>query len=353
MEQEDEYFPSIPFRAIVEQSLAGIYILQDERFAYANATWAGMLGRTPEEMIGGRLQDFVDPDFLDELMPLYWRRINGDLKSLRFVTRLLHKDGRVIQIEVHGTRMDYKGRAAIVGVGIDVTERLKRDEELIASKSQLQKLAAYINTIREEQRAKFARDLHDVLGGMLTSIKMDASRILRRVKSPQTQEITRSLLSLVQETINTVREISEELRPSALDHIGLVAAIEKEIVVFANRYNIATSMARCELPIKLSPKRDIAIYRIFQEALTNIARHAGATSVFVNLNFDGDDVRMEIIDNGRGIDLDAQRRASIGLLSMSERAREIGGALEIGLNPGGGTRLCLVAPREQERSSET
>jgi signal transduction histidine kinase len=138
-----------------------------------------------------------------------------------------------------------------------------------------------------------------------------------------------------------------------LDHIGLVAAIEKEIVVFAKRYNIATSMARCELPIKLSPKRDIAIYRIFQEALTNIARHAGATSVFVNLNFDGDDVRMEIIDNGRGIDLDAQRRASIGLLSMSERAREIGGTLEIGLNPGGGTRLCLIAPREQGRSSET
>ena len=344
IDQEDQYFPSIPFRAIVEQSLAGIYVLQDEHFAYANATWAEMIGRTPEEMIGGHLREFVDPGFLDELMALYWRRINGDLKSLRFVTRLVHKDGRVILIEVHGTRMDYKGRPAIVGIGVDVTERLKRDEELIRSKAQMQELAANINRLREEQRAKFARDLHDVLGGMLTSIKMDVSRIMRRVDSPEVQEITHGLLALTQDTINTVREISEELRPSALDHIGLVAAIEKEIAVFSNRYNIATCMAPCEVTTKLSPKRNIAIYRIFQEALTNIARHADATSVFICLEFNDDDFRMEIVDNGRGIDMESQTMTPIGLLGMSERAREIGGTLEIGHNPGGGTRLCLFAP---------
>jgi signal transduction histidine kinase len=242
--------------------------------------------------------------------------------------------------------MFYRGRPAVVGVGIDVTERLKRDEELRQSRAQLQELAAHINTVREEQRAKFARELHDVLGGMLTSIKMDVTRIARRAQTPELAGITSDLLALTQETIDTVRKISDELRPSVLDHLGLAAAIERELTLFAARHNMESALDTDGMVLRLGRERSTAIYRILQEALTNIARHAAATRVTVHLGWGEQALRMEVIDNGRGIDVAVNRIGSLGILSMTERARELGGTLDIGPHAAGGTRLSLMVPYE-------
>jgi PAS domain S-box-containing protein len=343
---QEMLWPDIPFHAIVEQSLVGIYVLQDECFQYVNATFAGMIGRTPEEMLGVHLNQFVVPEFLGEVMSLYNKRISGELPSVRFVTRLVHRHGGEVKIEVHGSRMFYRGRPAVVGVGIDVTERLKRDEELRQSRAQLQELAAHINTVREEQRAKFARELHDVLGGMLTSIKMDVTRIARRAQTPELAGITSDLLALTQETIDTVRKISDELRPSVLDHLGLAAAIERELTLFAARHNMESALDTDGMVLRLGRERSTAIYRILQEALTNIARHAAATRVTVHLGWGEQALRMEVIDNGRGIDVAVNRIGSLGILSMTERARELGGTLDIGPHAAGGTRLSLMVPYE-------
>ena len=243
--------PDIPYQAIVEQTIVGVYVLQDERFCYVNQTWASMFGRTPQEMTGMQLQDLVPADFLPEVLDLYWRRIKGDIPSAQFITRGTHSNGSTVLIEVHGTRMQYRGQPAVVGVGIDVTERVQRDKELEVSRQNLRELAAHINTIREDQRAKFARELHDVLGGMLTSIKMDVTRIKRRVKSAELQEITEGLRRLTQDTIDTVRSISEELRPSILDHLGLYAAIEKELGEFSRRYRIRCTIEKSVLEVNL------------------------------------------------------------------------------------------------------
>ena len=340
----DLYYPDIPFRAIVEQSLAGIYILQDECFQYVNTTFAGMLGYTPMEMAGLSLQTLVPPDFLDQVLDRYHRRLRGDPPSMRFVSRGMHKDGHVVMIEVHGSRMTYRGRPAVVGVGIDVTDRLQREEELRQSRAQLQALTAHINTVREDQRAKFARDLHDVLGGMLTSMKMDVTRIMRRAQTPEMNEIAGGLLELTQETIDTVRKLSEELRPSVLDHFGLQVAIERELAEFARRYGIE---ARCEsggLAKRLSSRRATGIYRIFQQALTNIASHSAATEVRVHLNFGETDLQMEVVDNGCGIDPLASPSGSMGILSMRQRASELDGSLELGPNVDCGTKLKLTVP---------
>jgi PAS domain S-box-containing protein len=334
----------IPFRAIVEQSLVGIYVLQDECFQYVNATFAAMTGYAPEEMVGGHLSRFVVPEFLEEVMRLYHKRISGELPSVRFITRLVHKQGGEIKIEVHGSRMVYRGRPAVVGVGIDVTERVKRDEELRQSRGQLQELAAYINTVREQQRARFARELHDVLGGMLTSIKMDVARIARRAQTPELAGIASDLLALTQETIDTVRKISDELRPSVLDHLGLVPAIERELKQFCLRYNMDCHFDADGTPVALARERATAVYRIVQEALTNIARHAAATSVTLRLNWRAEALVLDVIDNGRGIDLTVGRVGALGLLGMAERARELGATLEIGPGEESGTRLALTVP---------
>jgi len=343
-ESPEIYYPDIPFRAIVEQSLAGIYVLQDECFQYVNATFAGMLGYTPEEMTGLSLQRLVPPDFLDQVLERYHMRLRGDPPSMRFVSRGMHRDGHVVMIEVHGSRMAYRGRPAVVGVGIDVTERLRREEELHHSRAQLQALTAYINTVREDQRAKFARDLHDVLGGMLTSMKMDVTRIMRRAQSREMSEIAGGLMELTKETIDTVRKLSEELRPSVLDNLGLQVAIERELAAFTKRYGIEAACESGGVAMSLSSRQATWIYRIFQQALTNIASHSSATQVRVHLDFGEAELRMEIADDGCGIDPMVASGGSMGILSMRQRASELGASFELGTGVDRGTRLKLIVP---------
>ena len=343
-------YPSldIPFRGIVEQSLAGIYVIQDEVFQYANATFAGIFGYTPEELIGKRLSELVAPDVRDEQLANYRRRISGEVASIRFFTKGIHKDGSIVHLEVHGSRLLYRRRPAVVGVGIDITERVRQQEELRASRERLRELASYINTVREEQRARIARELHDVVGGLLTSIKIDIQRIDRRADDGEVKAIVADLLFLVQESIGTVRQISEDLRPGVLDHLGLFAALRSALQEFARRTEIACTLTPDDFDIDLSQQRATTIYRICQEALTNIARHAAATAVNISLDRDGGDLLLEIRDNGRGVSNRTPTGKSIGLVGMSERARELGGTLAIGDAPGGGTLLALRVPLEEQ-----
>jgi PAS domain S-box-containing protein len=336
--------PDIPFHAIVEQSVAGIYVIQDECFAYANETWAGLLGYAPEEMVGKHLSCFVPADFIGEVLSRYHQRLVGNPPSMHFVTRGLHRDGHVVLIEVHGSRMIYGGRPAVMGIGVDVTERLRNEEELRRSREQLQALTAYTSAKLEEQRLGLAREVHDVLGGMLTSIKMDATRILRRADNPEVAALTQGLLALTQQTIETVKSISETLRPSVLDHLDLSVAIAQELRQFTRRSGVLHELQGDASTLRLPPKRSIAVYRICQEALTNVARHAQAQRVVASLCVDADSLRFELHDDGLGFDPAAPTGSALGLLSMSERAREIGGELQIDSAPGRGTHLMLSAP---------
>ncbi len=340
----DSTFGDVPFQAIIEQSLAGIYIMQDERFVYSNATWAAMVGYTPHEFVGMHLRDLVAPDFYQTVMDRYYQRLNGEVHSMRFLTRGVHRDGHIVPIEIHGTRMMFRGRPAVGGVGIDVTERLARDEELRRSREQLQELAAYTSRKLEDQRLSFARDVHDELGGMLSAMKMDATRILRRVESQELRELTQGLLDLTQGTLDTARAISESLRPSALDHVGLLEAISRHLAEFAERTGVRTTLAGAAPSARLSPKRANALYRIFQEGLTNVLRHAEARHVEVRLAEGNDVFTLDLCDDGKGFTPSMLDKGSLGLLSMTERAREAGGRLDISSAPGAGTQLAVQLP---------
>jgi len=334
----------VPFDAIVEQAVAGIYVLQDECFVYSNRTWAGILGYNPEEMLNGHLSRFVPPDFLAEVLRLYHERLRANPPSIHFVTHGLHRDGHELRIEVHGSRIIYRGRPAVMGVGIDITDRLRNEAELEQSREELRALAAYTAAKLEEQRRWFARDIHDLLGGMLTSIKMDATRVLRRADNLELQELTRGLVELTQKTIDTVKQLSQATRPSELDHLDLHAAIERELKEFSGRYDIAHTVLAHAPTLRLSPLRTTAIYRVFHEAMTNVARHSKAKHVDVQLRVEGDFFVLELQDDGVGFDEVSARTSSLGLLSMHERAREINAELRIRSAVGAGTRLTLTAP---------
>jgi len=338
--------PDIPFRGIVEQSLAGMYVIQDEVFQYVNATFAGMLGYTPDEMTGMHLRQAVMPEMQEETVANFHRRVSGEVPSIRYTTVGRHRSGEPVHLEVHGSSVLYRGRPAVVGVGVNVTEQLRQQEALRLSRERLRELAAYINTLREEQRSRIARELHDVVGGMLTSMKLDIQRINRRSDDPELKAIVADLLHLAQESIDTVRTISEDLRPGALDHLGLSAALQAMLRQFSERTEVASQLLADDFDAQLSQARATAAYRICQEALTNIARHAGATQVVVRLASGEGCLTVEIEDNGCGLASLTPTGKSIGLVSMAERAREFGGNLASRPGAAGGTCLVLRLPLE-------
>lgn len=204
----------IPFEAIVEQSVAGIYVIQDDRFVYANSTWAAIAGYAREEVIGMPLSRIVPPDFLDEVRQRVQARLQGDPPSMHFITRGLHRDGHVVLVEVHGSRMEFRGRPAVIGVGVDVTERMHNEAELRRLLAQVQAFSSRTAARLEAQRSAFAREVQEVLGGMLSSIRTDAARVLHGAQGGELQGLTERLLALTRQTVDAVGQIAAALGPT-------------------------------------------------------------------------------------------------------------------------------------------
>lgn len=342
----------VPFRGIVEQSLAGIYVVIDERFMYANDTFAAMFGYTREEFIGRRMVDCVTPDSIPEVMENYRRRISGEVRSIRYVTKGLRKDGKIAYLDLHASRVECRGRPALTGVALDITDSVLRQQELQRSREQLRALTQHINSTREVERARLAREVHDVLGGMLTSAKFDVARIARRAQAEAALDLHRiasDLLVLLQDTIDTARAISNEMRPTSLDMLGLHAALQQLVERFGQRHGLAVQASAAGDARRLPPEVAMQIFRIVQEALTNVARHAQASRVTLTVTETETTFDLRLADDGLGIDAAGGRSASIGLFSMAERAREIGAALQVRPAAGGGTEILLTLPPKTTR----
>jgi signal transduction histidine kinase len=221
----------------------------------------------------------------------------------------------------------------------------RKSERLKESEDKLRRLAAHLISVREEERAHIAREIHDELGQVLTGIKMEVGWLAKRLKEPELLEKTDSMSKLIYTTVQTVRKIATGLRPEMLDDMGLVAALGWQAKDFQKRTGI-----RCR--VKLPPettKLDIDVattaFRIFQEILTNVARHSRATRVDIDLGVTDEQVSLEVHDNGVGIaESDLHGRKSLGLLGMHERALLFGGEVSITGSPGHGTRVAVTIP---------
>jgi two-component system, NarL family, sensor histidine kinase UhpB len=340
-------FDDVPFRAIAEQSLAGFYVVQDECFVYANDTFAALFGCGRAEFIGRRIVDCVTEDSVDEVMRNYRLRIGGEVRDIHYTTKGVHRDGHVVHLDLHASRVECRGRPALAGVALDITERVQAQAALRESREQLRRLAKHIEATREIERARLAREVHDVLGGMLSSAKFDLSRIVRRTAGPGQEElhtIAVQLVELMQETIETARSISEELRPASLELLGLGPTLTKAAERFGQRHGLDVAV-QCAGPLDgLPAAAALQVFRITQEALTNVVRHADASRIEVQLSATAGVLVLRLADNGRGIDATQRRPGSIGLFSMAERARGIGATLNIRPGSAGGTELLLMLP---------
>lgn len=342
---DDGAAPEIPFRGLVEQSLVGLYIIQDGMFQYVNPRWAAMFGYTQQEMAPRLVADFIAPEDRATVVGNIDKRISGGVDSIFYHFKGLHKDGRLVDIDVHGTRFQYRGRPAVIGVGIDVTEAKQREQEIARSQERLRELSQHLLTVREEQRGKIARELHDVLGGTLTALKMDIGWMQKHAAETRLAARADTMMELVRDAIDTVRKISSELRPGVLDNLGLLDAMEWEAERFRERMGIECQLTLQGAAVDIDDAAAIAIFRIFQESLTNIARHAQATQVDIDAGLVDGVLLVSVQDNGIGFDVEAVGHSkSYGLIGMAERARQFGATLEISSEPGQGTRLLLRYP---------
>jgi len=238
------------------------------------------------------------------------------------------------------------------GTGIDIEDRKRAEEQLKATSEQLRALSARISAARGEEGTRIARELHDELGSALTSLKWDLEGIDRlcsesgnQVDFSQVREKIKGLLGLIDATINTVVRISAELRPSILDNLGLVAAIEWQAQQFEARTGMICRFDSFLDDPDLSRERTTTIFRILQEALTNILRHSQATRANIMIEERDGEFVLEVKDNGRGITQEESAGPrSLGLIGMRERANLAGGRIEIVGVVGKGTVLTLRVP---------
>jgi len=243
------------------------------------------------------------------------------------------------------------GAGEVVGVmnlGVDVTDWVRNEKALAASREELRRLSARLNRLQEEERRRIAHELHDELGQRLTALRMEASllphKFGRRAPHAATDAIA-GMIGLIDETILTVRRVATELRPPILDDFGLRAALELELGALQKRAGIRYDIHFSPEALRVDRERATTLYRIVQESLTNVARHAGATYVRVSLEEREGSVVLRIADNGRGITADERTSsASLGLLGIRERAYAHGG--EAGIRPGdeGGTVVEVRLP---------
>lgn len=213
-----------------------------------------------------------------------------------------------------------------------IMEREHAQEALRMSEESLRALSARIETAREEERMSIAREIHDELGQQLTGLKMLLSTIVRRLYEDTHSTVLKkaqAMSELIDETITSVRRLATELRPGMLDDLGLLESLQWQAQEFTSRTGIECSFNSELEALQLNQTQAMAVFRIFQEALTNIARHAEATKVDIDIDQVDEKLVIEIRDNGRGIQLHSVKNSSLGLIGMRERAKLAGGALEV------------------------
>jgi signal transduction histidine kinase len=244
-------------------------------------------------------------------------------------------------LDEHGNRV-----GAIESIR-DITDHSLAEERLRSSFEELRRLSAHIEEVRENERAAIARELHDVLGQILAVINMDLNWLSKKIPPHEKALLGKvaSALTLVKQATRTIQRVSSGLRPVVLDDFGLAAAIDHALKEFRDQTGITTSLVIDGPVTDMDKDRAIALYRIFQEALTNVMRHSRATRVEVSLQAGEDSVQLMVRDNGRGISKQQiSDRNSLGILGMRERVSFIGGRIEISGSGSAGTRITVDVP---------
>jgi PAS domain S-box-containing protein len=335
------------YSTLVENSLTGIYIKQDGKIVFANERFCNIHGYAHREMIGIESWRLVHPSDRAIVEDYSLKRLQGLKAPGQYEARGLTKDHRVIWVVRNNTRIQYKGRPAILGNLMDVTPRKRIEGHLRKSEKELRMLSTRLLSAQENERKRIALELHDTVAQSLVTIKFTLGQKLKQMGSPPPKDgvTIESVINLVQSNITEVRRLMTALRPSLLDDLGILATINWHCREFHSVYKyieIEKEIAVSESDVPDNLK--IIIFRIVQEAMYNVVKHSDASRLFLFLSKENGNLELSVKDNGKGFDYqqvlsEMSSNRGLGLLGMRERAEQSFGTFTVESKMNEGTRI--------------
>jgi PAS domain S-box-containing protein len=342
------------FRTLIEKAPVAISLARKGVYVYANRMFLQMFGFNNINELKGKpeIEQFA-PQCRKEITKRTLLREKRVPVPDVYESVGLNRKGIQFPIHIAVARVDLAEGPASIGFFTDITERNRANADLKESREQLKNFAAHLQSVREEERVYISRELHDNLGQNLTALRIDLYRMIKKLTEENTKDNLGQFISqaegmiyIVDSTIQLVRTIARELRPSVLDDLGLLAAIEWQIGEFIKRSGINCNLITTLKKIEIDKTHSVGVFRIIQESLTNVIRHSRATNVKIRIKENEFYTSIEIEDNGCGIkESNINSTKSLGLLGMRERAFLFGGELIIKKKKVKGTKLILTIPK--------
>ncbi len=330
------------YRALVERSPNAIIVInQQNNIIYLNPGGVHLLGCQNSQPI-------IDRHISDFLYELDKKDLLGKARGQMVETVLKPMDGPVIDVELLAAEISRMGESAMQLIVRDISARKKAERSLIDSKEEMRRLFRYAQNVAEIERTHISREIHDQLGQFLTGLKMDAAYIKRHLSQDQAalQKKITNMSALIDSTIHMVRRISSKLRPEILDNFGLVAALEWQSKDYEERSGIQCIFTANPPGLNLNKEMNTVFFRIYQELMTNVIRHAHAKNIYIRLEQNAQMNKLSLEDDGIGIDLDKiNRHDSLGIIGMRERAQYLNGDIIFKRKEDGGTMVIVSIPR--------
>ncbi|MFN3790683.1 ATP-binding protein [Massilia sp.] len=337
-------------RRIVHSASDAILSIDEEAvILFANPAAAQMFASSVGAMQGSSLARFIQASVRNARAPCDYFPAGGGRAGRRatdYAVTGIRANGQLFPIEGSISTVEHDGHEVCTVILRDVSERHLVQQKLARSHDQLRQLSSALQTIREEERTHIARELHDDLGQLLASLRMDLTLLQGNNQLPEpSQRLIEGMESNLLMAIASLRRIATNLRPRALDEGGLYFALQGLRDDFVERHGIACTLLADEAELRLDDTASTAVFRIVQEALTNIARHAGATQVVLELDRLDDELLLSIRDDGRGIrSEDMEKKESLGLVGMRERVWAMDGEITISSEGMSGTTIEIALP---------
>lgn len=332
------------FEAVFELSPNAVWIANGERIVFANRACAKLFAAPSRASLLGRsIYELLDAQSHDPVRTAVARAIDsGEAVSL-VQERIERLDGHSRDVEIALAPLPDHGQTTLQMVISDVTALRREAQDALQAKAELRGLSERLVEAREDERRRIARELHDELGQRLTALKLELASVKPGTRVPAAR--SEAMLEMLDETVASVRRIAADLRPLMLDDLGFNAAVDWLARDTARRMGIAVELRLDESDPRLDERSTIALYRMVQEALTNVVRHAHATRVDVQVHEEGDRLTLTVRDDGSGFPEHAtSKTGSFGLMGMRERVFMLGGEMQIDNPEGGGGRITVHLP---------
>lgn len=333
------------YKRLLEEIKDVYFLLQDGKVILASGRLVALCGYKHDELIGSQFIDLVAPANREQVLQLHREWLTGNHAPEQYETNILTKEGAIIPVELFVWLTKYRGKPAVAGIAVDTSGKRKQEGEIIRA--------------QEEAWRHLARMLHDdtiqellLVTHRLKDVATDHHGRLPKLAKKELSDITQ----LVERIINETRDFTQELRPAILDDMGLVPALKWHTGKLTATGKISAEVRILGEERRLLPDTELALFRIAQEALNNVRKHASASVALVTLEFQGNKVLMSVSDNGKGFEATTPlshfiSQSKLGLLGMYERARLLDGMCKVESTPGKGTVVTVEVPTKVAANS--